>query len=478
MKFISKSLIALTLLGMLGTGCSSSLNNQPISSLITSYTASSVKTSVTNQGALPDHIYFRTNTETFTETRYIAVRDGKIWVKPNPATGAKGNWQMINSTGLPESAKDKSFVVPNRIVQISAEMDVDHLIAISDKGVIYDWEGLKGDWKDKWGLPSTKLMVMPKNAGWTISRRGPKSTLTDSAGHVHTEGAGVTTLYILDPDGRTINFGDAWLPDFNNHIYGPQRGTFTSKSMAAAGSTLFVMNEYGDMFTRLADFDTEGQDPLFFLTYSYDPTSPEWKRLLPGEDWIKQPKIAGKITGRLTVTQTGNNSSDREIRVEGVSGSQTGYYSKPVYNGAWRFIPTGEQITSPFIDNRTQDTVSLTSGPSRDVNLKGTFKTNSLTYSAQLLNFNVDCSPAILRLALDDTSYDCKLYIRHFYFKGLILATLEVNDQLMLSNGENATDVLNGIGGKKYISLTLEQKGNTLQIHNTFKKVDMEFNRL
>jgi hypothetical protein len=251
--------------------------------------------------------------------------------------------------------------------------------------------------------------------------------------------------------------------------------------MAAAGSTISVMNKYGDMYTRVADFDTEGNDPLFFFHYTYDPKSPEWQRVLPGEDWVKQSKIDGHITGRLTVVQTGSDSRDRELHVEGVNNEgQAGYYAKPVNGGEWRFEPTSETISQPFIDNRAADCTALTLGASRDVDLQGTFEASwlfgSRKVSAELRQFNMDCSPAVLHLDLDGKSYDCKLHLRHFYFKGLVLATLELPDELLHADGPAAKElVASGMGKQKFVALQADIEGKTLHVHNTLHLVDMHF---
>ena len=84
-------------------------------------------------------------------------------------------------------------------------------------------------------------------------------------------------------------------------------------------------------------------------------------RTLPGEDWIKQPAIQGKITHLITILQTGRGNAGRELRVEGVDHStgaeRTGYFSKPVSlinpethePYSWIFVETGEPIYGKFL---------------------------------------------------------------------------------------------------------------------------------
>ena len=77
------------------------------------------------------------------------------------------------------------------------------------------------------------------------------------------------------------------------------RGRFRSAAMSASGSTVFVINRFGDMFTRLYDFDISGPDS-FFVDYSYEDQRGVRQSAiqLPAGRWTEQPKIPGRITER------------------------------------------------------------------------------------------------------------------------------------------------------------------------------------
>jgi hypothetical protein len=114
---------------------------------------------------------------------------------------------------------------------------------------------------------------------------------------------------------------------------------------------MFVINEAGEMYTRLADFDAIGCDPLFFK-YTYIPYKSdlpgtdyfsnlsEWG--LPAEDWRPQPPIplAGKaaLTRHITILQNGQGNGARELRVAGLNeAGETGYWTKAIFGDAWKF---------------------------------------------------------------------------------------------------------------------------------------------
>jgi hypothetical protein len=157
---------------------------------------------------------------------------------------------------------------------------------------------------------------------------------------------------MLLEDGQEIAYADPGLPsDFSRNFIGPERGTFKALSLSASASTLFVINEAEEMYTRMADFDISGGDPMFFK-YTYIPYKSdlpgtnyftnltEWA--LPSEDWRKQPPIplskGAAITHRITILQNGQGNAARELRVAGWNGNgETGYWTKAIFADTWEF---------------------------------------------------------------------------------------------------------------------------------------------
>ncbi|MDR1444913.1 MAG: hypothetical protein LBI94_08550 [Treponema sp.] len=160
---------------------------------------------------------------------------------------------------------------------------------------------------------------------------------------------------MLLEDGQEICYADTGLPaDFSRNFIGPERGTFKAAALSASASTMFVINEAGVMYTRLADFDTTGSDPMFFK-YTYIPYKSdlegsdyfsnltEWA--LPAEDWRPQPRIPlsghAAITRHITILQNGQGNGARELRVAGFNAEgDTGYWTKAIFDDVWEFKET------------------------------------------------------------------------------------------------------------------------------------------
>ncbi len=344
---------------------------------------------------LPDTLFFKTPERTFSEKFDIALVDGRLWWKPRDKRADA--WARIPPDGLPmpkgrlEAIKEltqdlplapQPFVRPTKLVSISA--DGDNLVALSSESAFFYTKLSSGfDWTSVWGPPSLQkpLKLDVLHRAYAMSHR--KGPYEDIDGNSHPATAGVSTLYALLADGLSLRFADPWLPaDFTHSLCLPKKGRFLAANMAAAGSTLFVIDGGGQMFTRLADFDTVGDDPA--LPYSY--TREKRRnvrsviRTLPGEDWREQPPISGPHTLKISIVQTGQGNAARELRVEG----DGGYWSKEIYAKTWKWIATG--IAAPDAYEK------------RDPQTEGPVKDRTLTAPhAQLADFNPDCSPATLK---------------------------------------------------------------------------------
>lgn len=212
-------------------------------------------------------------------------------------------------------------------------------------------------------------------------------TFTDIAGRIHYVGLGKMTMVpSLTDDGSHITFADPWLP--NDHSYeigGPLGGRFRSTSLAAAGSTTFVMNKFGDMYTRSFDFDPSGSDSIFFR-YSWEsqagkPTAPNIFAetldrgtaaiQLPAPDWTHQPKIPGEITSAISVHSTGPGPGRRELRVEGRQAGESGFWHKDPAAPAWEFTRTDAARLGMPVDNPSTDRSKDTLAPPAPWHLSG-----------------------------------------------------------------------------------------------------------
>jgi hypothetical protein len=362
--------------------------------------------------ALPDRIFFKSPTRSFTATHSLALEDGRLWWKAN---GNNQHWGLVPPDGLPishgrlESIKElvadfpgapEPFVRPQRLVELTA--DGENVVVVSDEGLVF-YAKLPGlEWTHVWGPLGFKkpLKIDFLHRGLAISHR--KQAYQDIDGNSHPVTVGVTTFYALSGDGRTLSYTDPWLPPtFAHRLCLPRRNQFVAEALSASASTIFVIDAAGHGFTRLADFDTVGLDPT--MPYSWERARRSGLksviRSLPPEDWVEQPTIPGKTTTRITVLQTGEGNRGRELRVEG----ESGYWRKPIAAPNWEFVMTTEGTLGIWAD----PSIAFPAAEPLPV-YAGTFK----DMKAQLRELDVDCSPAKVQLTLGKEVLDLELHFR------------------------------------------------------------------
>ncbi|MGW4245607.1 hypothetical protein [Nocardia sp. NPDC004722] len=390
---------------------------------------------------LPRRVYLRTDQTGFNEVWQYALLDNNLYIK---AVDGESGWRI---PPLPNCLR-------GQITSIS--VDGGRLAATGPEGYLYTLESADQTpeiwwWTKRFGAPiwldPSGQRVRPASRAWSLSWLDPRYVevlpfrmegfWTDAAGHdVPVGGAGVTTAYVLSPQGNRIAILDPWLPgsdplrpdeperadDYSYELPGPVNGRFRAVDLSTAGSTTFVINEYGDMYTRLWDFDISGADTLFF-SYSYEDQSAydsapnnfehEFSRFpqlrppfneyaniqLPPPDWIHQPKIPGEITSTVSIHQTGGRSFQRELRVEGRDDERTGFWHKPIDpNADWEFTPTDQPLTAETLDNRPADTTALTLVPPSGVHFSyrdpdgWTLSTRDFDYAGDRLDLRLCAS--------------------------------------------------------------------------------------
>ncbi len=361
---------------------------------------------------LPQRVHFRTATESFNAHWYLALRDGRIWVKGNEETGNRdADWELLGATGRPEGGGLVRFDEPTWIDEISA--DGVHVQALSDAGVFYRGSNLQTDvrrsltWTDKWGWPAGDgeglVAEFGTERGWDVSDSHPSNVAeySDINDQDHSVGLGVAHLYRLGPEGRRIYFNDWWLPnDWSRQICGPERGALQALNLSASGSTLFVVGAGGAMYTRLYDFDTAGENDLY--TYSYVVEGPAGTtRALPAEPWRRQPDIEdGRATSRITIFQDGKGSSARVLRVEGARDGVVGYFAKRIDDDYWVFHETGAEVAGPFLDELPPPPVAEPGGATLSATLSR--ESSELTLDVVVHDFDIVCSPARVTLRAGD----------------------------------------------------------------------------
>ncbi|MCP3965818.1 MAG: hypothetical protein GY750_17500 [Lentisphaerae bacterium] len=358
---------------------------------------------------LPDKIFLRTSTETFNVKYYALTYNGNIWIKPIPESDSvKTDWAML---ALPTDLNGK-------VKEIS--MDDLTLIATDNHDQLFTCQNMLGEikdfsWTKNWGSPIWlgEGQKLPENyAAWDLSVITPLTDLYyfDPAMHRQMVGLGkVHTVFALNSNRRDITIIDPWLPnDYSYEVGGPYRGRFIIQNLRASGSSIFVINKYGDMFTRQWDFDQSGADTIFFK-YSYD--TPDQKLFapikLPVWDWVMQPKVEGNITDNISINKTGIGCVHRILRVEGTDQfGATGYYERDIADKAqtWTFHVTNEQLIGQSLVNKKYDSSQETLGP--DNSIRFISDNNPLNgVNIEVPDFSLYNSPATFRIITDNGSY-------------------------------------------------------------------------
>ncbi|MBL1077564.1 hypothetical protein JK358_24465 [Nocardia sp. 2] len=356
--------------------------------------------------ALPEQIYFRTSTESFNRRWSFAARDGRIYVKE---AAAQGGWRSLPLPGCMEG----------RIAGVSA--DDDEVMAIDRDGWFFtmdhalsapkDW-----NWSTRYGTPLWTGAGNTLPAGtldWTWSVLSPNEdhVWRDTAGNDHpVGGAKVSHVFALVDGGCRIAYVDPWLPvDHSYELATPANGRFRAVKLSTSASTTLVVNRFGDLYTRLYDFDISGADKVFFR-YSYEDQrglreAPDMlsERVdsgtaaiqLPAPDWVRQPKVPGEITDRISVHKTGIGSDARELRIEGESGGRTGYWVKQLTDAAWRFVATDQPLAGTRLENTAADHSIDESIQPSPYSYAGR---SAAGWTATVANFDISNTPTTLRV--------------------------------------------------------------------------------
>ena len=419
-------------------------------------------------------VHLRTNTETFNKAYYAVVKDGDILVKPNvEQTGETGEWKKLTLIDGLEGD----------VTEIA--LDDEYMIALNSSRQIYTMENALVEisefkWKKSWGFPfwggpGMKLKSDIIKWDWSVVSPITDENWTDPAGNLFPVGlARCSHIWLLNNDGQRLTYVDPWLPtDYSYEIDTPKRGTFVSVNLSTSGSYLFLINRYGDMYTRFYDFDIGGADAGYIYSY-YDQSNKLIPVMqLPPAQWVLHPKIEGTITDKISIHKIGKNCVNRTMRVEGTDQEgNTGYYEKDVTevdaSSQWVFHKTGRPIEGTLLDNKSYDSSDLITAQNEDklyeLNMENLDTLsddlpswrimNNNDWAAELLNFSCYNSPTDIRIHFSTNDFiDLKLHTTEFIRllpieRGLtdkpryIGATIEVPAEL-LNNMDNLSDKAN-----------------------------------
>lgn len=333
--------------------------------------------------ALPSRVDLRDDSQGFNGYAEFVLADGSLYTRPRDSGS---QWRKVPTPDC----------LDGHIVSVSVDSNM--AVALDSDGWIYSLDNLLSgpllwNWTRSYGAPiwlwpGMKVPAEARAPGkWAISHRMSKS-FVDAKGYRHPTEAGLVQLVSLTGGGSRIVFQDPWLPpDYSYEIGGPVGGRFVSEAISSSGSVTFVTNRYGDMYTRKYDLDLAGANHIPGRYTWQDqgdlPTAPnQWVERtdpayaaisLPAEEWRHQPKIQGEVTARISISQTGPTMEDRELRVEGRNGGQTGYWHKGLLADQWEFTATGLPLISKVLADadplRDQSAADL--APASDVHYEG-----------------------------------------------------------------------------------------------------------
>jgi hypothetical protein len=464
-------------------------------------------------GFFPEAVYIKTRTQTFNVYHYYILHDGLIWYKSINAAKEPVDWTLFDKTGLPHDPWRSGFNTPERVVEIAA--DADELAALSGKGGFYRYcfdrtiAHKSRVWLDQQGWPSAEQLFLDrrtgKNLSWALGKRNFHVLyFEDPFGNQHHNGSmEIATTYVLLEDGQEICYADPGLPtDFSRNYLGPERGAFKAAALSASASTMFVINEAGEMYTRLADFDTIGCDPMLFK-YTYIPYKAdvpgtdyrsnlnEWG--LPAEEWRPQPRIplSGKaaITRHITILQNGQGNGARELRVAGRNeAGETGYWTKAIFDNDWNFkaVPLYFSEDAVLKINFAEDNLRSERGPSLDKHYRGYSwndgeKENDWEYA--IPNFNILEGDCDFRISWRGETCVLKLYpvemwtyVKRDYLPGrtgspkMFMVTLAIPDNALSGlSAEFAAQLAQKYArnDKKLFQYTIEASSHCLFLHDT-----------
>ncbi len=323
---------------------------------------------------LPEQIYLRTTTETFNRRWSFIARDGRVFTKE---AAARGGWREVT---VPAP-------LAGRVAGVSA--DGDEVMMGDRDGRFHTMDHALNaprhwNWTDRFGPllwlgPGNRLPPSTIAWSWSVISPTEDRVWRDTAGNDHLVGSQkVSHVFSLTDGGQRIRFQDPWLPiDHAYEMATPYDGRFRAVALSTSASSTLITNRYGDMYTRLYDFDISGSDVLFFR-YSYEDQSelPEAPDLLsarfdsryaaiqlPAPGWVQQPKVPGEITDRISIHRTGIGSAARELRVEGRNRGRTGYWMKALEARSWTFVRTGQPLSGTVLENSRADRSAETLGP-------------------------------------------------------------------------------------------------------------------
>jgi hypothetical protein len=310
---------------------------------------------------LPRGIVFRTETDTFSREYAFALRQGHLYV----ALATEG----VLNDGAVWHNLDLPACLDGKVSAISADHKFINVLGPRDQVYSHDMPG--GDlsaerWTWRYGpyfWAGSGLTLWPDVKQWAASEFSGGETFTDTSGRKQSP-IGVGTMYVLRGDGKHITLLDPWLPqDESRETCVPRDGRLRVAGISGSGSVVMAIGTDGSVWTRLYDFDVSGGNTVFG-SYSWERDRPasdtRWQ--MPGPRWLRHATPRGSLTNRVSISKTGDDASERVLRVEGRSPSgATGYFEKALTDSRWHFVRTWRKLTGTPLKRVTFEATGLDS---------------------------------------------------------------------------------------------------------------------
>ncbi|GAC58581.1 hypothetical protein GOHSU_43_00250 [Gordonia hirsuta DSM 44140 = NBRC 16056] len=327
---------------------------------------------------LPTRVDYRDASQGFNGFAEFALRRGSLYTR---ARDSGATWRKVATPGCLDGRIVSMSVDSNMVVALDRNGWIYSMDNVLSGPMLWNWTRLFGS--PIWLWPGIQVPEHGQDRNkWSISHRMSES-FVDARGFTHPTQAGLVQLVSLAGDGSRIVYQDPWLPpDHSYEIGGPLGGRFIAESISGSGSVTFVMNRYGDMYTRKYDLDLAGSNEIpgrytWQIQPRNTPSAPDQLQerfnpgfaaiSLPAPEWQHQPKIPGEITSRISIHDDGRRMENRQLRVEGRSNGRTGYWHKGLNERAWTFTATGQNLVDEVLtgaDPSTDQSAQTLAAPS------------------------------------------------------------------------------------------------------------------
>lgn len=351
----------------------------------------------------PKEILLKSKHETKNERfEFFLSKKGKVYFR-EPLKGDESSWGLFPMPEILMNKKISAIAADNR-----------YIIFLDTKGQVFKTKDGRKDasemnWTSKWGHPvgmGKGLKIHSDAINWDIQDwswlKKDDVYVTDPLTRARYRTISIAHIFMIFDEGQRISVHDPFLPtdDYSYQICLPHRNRFKAKSFSGSGGFVFIMNQYGDMYTRLWNLDLAGYNQIY-ARYSYEDPKVEHSRhtalfeffktiRLPSPDWKKQPKIKGKITDNISIFKKGKGTVEAILRVEGIRNGKLGVFEKSISDKKWIFRVTNHKKNGTFIENKPYDSTTKDLAPKKT---SKNFHFNSRNYELILTDFKVHCSP-------------------------------------------------------------------------------------